>query len=48
MSLTMPQYLPQGESDSSEQYYIGGEIDLQDDGNIYTGYGTYVGGWNVG
>jgi len=42
------QYLPQGNGGYCDQYFIGGEIDLQPGGSVYTGYGTYVGGWNEG
>ncbi|KAF4633212.1 hypothetical protein G7Y89_g4919 [Cudoniella acicularis] len=40
-------YLPSATGGYSNQYYIGGEIHLQEDGT-YTGYGTYGGGWNEG
>ncbi|KAF2754356.1 glycosyl hydrolase [Pseudovirgaria hyperparasitica] len=41
-------YLPDGGfGGSSIQYYLGGEINLKDNG-IYTGYGTYGGGFNEG
>jgi putative alpha-1,2-mannosidase len=40
-------YLPSETGGYSSQYYIGGEIHLQSNG-IYTGYGTYGGGWNEG
>ncbi|KAK3081652.1 hypothetical protein LTS18_004350 [Coniosporium uncinatum] len=41
-------YLPQGNGGYCDQYFIGGEIDLQPGGSVYSGYGTYVGGWNEG
>ncbi|KAI2838417.1 CAZyme family GH92 [Aspergillus niger] len=41
-------YLPGSPGDSNGQFYVGGEISLEDDGNAYSGYGTYVGGWNNG
>tara|TARA_R110002060_G_scaffold69573_1_gene78173 strand:+ start:731 stop:1189 length:459 start_codon:yes stop_codon:yes gene_type:complete len=40
-------YLPSQGGGYSVQYYIGGEIHLQNHGR-YTGYGTYGGGWNEG
>jgi putative alpha-1,2-mannosidase len=40
-------YLPSETGGYSNQYYIGGEIQLQSNGT-YTGYGTYGGGWNEG
>ncbi|OJZ86765.1 glycoside hydrolase family 92 protein [Aspergillus luchuensis CBS 106.47] len=41
-------YLPGSPGDSNGQFYVGGEINLEDNGKAYTGYGTYVGGWNNG
>ncbi|KAL1872506.1 hypothetical protein Plec18167_006624 [Paecilomyces lecythidis] len=41
-------YLPGSPSDTSPQFYVGGEIDIADDGTSYSGYGTYIGGWNNG
>lgn len=42
------QYLPGSPGDSGSQFYVGGEIEIEDDGKSYSGYGTYVGGWNNG
>ncbi|KAL2003273.1 hypothetical protein VTN02DRAFT_4483 [Thermoascus thermophilus] len=41
-------YLPAMPTDSNPQFYVGGEIQLEDDGKTYTGYGTFIGGWNNG
>ncbi|KAL5359780.1 glycosyl hydrolase family 92-domain-containing protein [Aspergillus floccosus] len=41
-------YLPGSPTDPNSQFYIGGEIQVEDDGKAYSGYGTYVGGWNNG
>ncbi|KAJ5623210.1 hypothetical protein N7490_011815 [Penicillium lividum] len=41
-------YLPGSPGDSGSQFYVGGEIEIEDDGKAYTGYGTYIGGWNNG
>ncbi|KAL6240098.1 hypothetical protein BDW75DRAFT_235927 [Aspergillus navahoensis] len=41
-------YLPGSPNDPNSQFYIGGEIQIHDDGQTYSGYGTYVGGWNNG
>jgi putative alpha-1,2-mannosidase len=38
-------YLP-GIHDS--QFYVGGEIEIEEHGKAYRGYGTYIGGWNNG
>lgn len=46
--LTWLKYLPGSPGDSNGQFYVGGEINLEDNGKAYTGYGTYVGGWNNG
>lgn len=48
MSLSKVKYLPAMPTDSSPQFYVGGEIQLEDDGKTYTGYGTFIGGWNNG
>lgn len=42
------QYLPGSPGDANGQFYTGGEIQIEDDGKAYSGYGTYVGGWNNG
>lgn len=42
------QYLPESPGDANGQIYTGGEIQIEDDGKSYSGYGTYVGGWNNG
>ncbi|KAH8703236.1 glycosyl hydrolase [Talaromyces proteolyticus] len=34
--------------DTNPQFYVGGEIEINDDGKSYQGYGTYIGGWNNG
>jgi putative alpha-1,2-mannosidase len=41
-------YLPDENGGSSVQVYLGGEIHIEDDGQQYTGYGTWGGGWNRG
>ncbi|KAB8070251.1 glycosyl hydrolase [Aspergillus leporis] len=41
-------YLPGSPGDANGQSYIGGEIQVHDNGKSYTGFGTYVGGWNNG
>ncbi|KAJ9396215.1 CAZyme family GH92 [Paecilomyces variotii] len=41
-------YLPGSPSDTSPQFYVGGEIEISQDGASYSGYGTYIGGWNNG
>nr|OQO29523.1 hypothetical protein B0A51_02615 [Rachicladosporium sp. CCFEE 5018] len=41
-------YLPDENGGSAVQVFLGGQIDLQPGGKIYTGYGTWVGGWNEG
>ncbi|KAF2169680.1 glycoside hydrolase family 92 protein [Zasmidium cellare ATCC 36951] len=41
-------YLPSPPIRAQEQKYVGGEIKLHSEGNLYTGYGTYIGGWNYG
>ncbi|KAL4796892.1 glycosyl hydrolase family 92-domain-containing protein [Aspergillus venezuelensis] len=41
-------YLPGAPNDTNGQFYIGGEIQIHDDGKAYSGYGTYIGGWNNG
>ncbi|RAL10842.1 uncharacterized protein BO97DRAFT_444331 [Aspergillus homomorphus CBS 101889] len=41
-------YLPGSPHDPNGQFYVAGEIQLEDDGQAYTGYGTYIGGWNNG
>lgn len=41
-------YLPAPPGGPSDQKYVGGEIHLQPGGSIYTGFGTYIGGWNIG
>lgn len=41
-------YLPDETGGYSVQVFLGGEINLQPNGTIYTGYGTYGGGWNEG
>lgn len=34
--------------DADGQLFAGGEIQIEDDGQAYSGYGTYAGGWNNG
>ncbi|KAL4779572.1 glycosyl hydrolase family 92-domain-containing protein [Aspergillus varians] len=41
-------YLPGSPNDPNSQFCIGGEIQLHNNGQSYSGYGTYVGGWNNG
>ncbi|KAL4921840.1 glycosyl hydrolase family 92-domain-containing protein [Aspergillus aurantiobrunneus] len=41
-------YLPGSPSDSNGQFYVGGEIQIHENGQSYSGYGTYIGGWNNG
>jgi hypothetical protein len=41
-------YLPGSPSDSNGQFFTGGEIQIEEDGKAYSGYGTYIGGWNNG
>ncbi|KAF2116762.1 glycosyl hydrolase [Lophiotrema nucula] len=41
-------YLPDENGGYSVQNYQGGEIQVAENGNAYTGYGTYGGGWNEG
>ncbi|KAL2815526.1 glycosyl hydrolase family 92-domain-containing protein [Aspergillus granulosus] len=41
-------YLPGSPNDPNGQFYIGGEIQLLENGQSYSGYGTYIGGWNNG
>ncbi|KAL4810093.1 glycosyl hydrolase family 92-domain-containing protein [Aspergillus unguis] len=41
-------YLPGSPQDANSQFYVGGEIKIHDNGQSYSGYGTYVGGWNNG
>ncbi|GFF50725.1 uncharacterized glycosidase Rv0584 [Aspergillus udagawae] len=41
-------YLPGNLGDANGQYYVGGEIKIEEHGRAYSGYGTYVGGWNNG
>ncbi|KAK5137294.1 hypothetical protein LTR08_000264 [Meristemomyces frigidus] len=41
-------YLPSETGGSDVQAYVGGAIDLQPGGNIYTGYTSVGGGWNEG
>ncbi|RDW86774.1 uncharacterized protein DSM5745_03416 [Aspergillus mulundensis] len=41
-------YLPGSPNDPNSQFYIGGEIQVHDNGQAWSGYGTYVGGWNNG
>lgn len=41
-------YLPDEKGGSSVQVFLGGQIDLDEDGKTYTGYGTWGGGWNEG
>lgn len=42
------QYLPASPGSPNGQFYVGGEIQIEDDGKAYSGYGTYIGGWNNG
>ncbi|KAJ5768395.1 hypothetical protein N7533_000978 [Penicillium manginii] len=39
-------YLPASPGDTGGQLFAGGEIQIEEDGKSYRGYGTYVGGWN--
>ncbi|CAL5866270.1 uncharacterized protein PFLUO_LOCUS477 [Penicillium psychrofluorescens] len=41
-------YLPGSPGGADGQFYVGGEIQIEGDGKAYSGYGTYVGGWNNG
>ncbi|KAF4222888.1 hypothetical protein CNMCM8980_006619 [Aspergillus fumigatiaffinis] len=41
-------YLPAKPGATNGQYYVGGEIKIEDNGRAYSGYGTYMGGWNNG
>ncbi|KAB8336740.1 hypothetical protein FH972_021049 [Carpinus fangiana] len=41
-------YLPDENGGYSVQAYLGGEIEVSESGQKYTGYGTYGGGWNEG
>lgn len=41
-------YLPDEIGGNSVQNYLGGQIELQPDGKVYTGYGTWGAGWNEG
>ncbi|KAF5858423.1 hypothetical protein ETB97_004418 [Aspergillus alliaceus] len=41
-------YLPGSPGDPNGQFYIGVEIQLHGNGGAYSGYGTYIGGWNNG
>ncbi|KAI9043747.1 uncharacterized protein KD926_003098 [Aspergillus affinis] len=41
-------YLPGSPQDPNSQFYIGGGIQLEENGRRYTGHGTYGGGWNNG
>ncbi|PYH41923.1 uncharacterized protein BP01DRAFT_406290 [Aspergillus saccharolyticus JOP 1030-1] len=41
-------YLPGSPKDPNGQFYVAGEIQLEEEGQAYTGYGTYIGGWNNG
>ncbi|KAL3463002.1 glycosyl hydrolase family 92-domain-containing protein [Aspergillus heterothallicus] len=41
-------YLPGSPYDPNGQFYVGGEIQLLENGQSYSGYGTYIGGWNNG
>ncbi|KAI9706203.1 MAG: hypothetical protein M1820_004964 [Bogoriella megaspora] len=41
-------YLPSETGGYSVQVFLGGSIDIQPNNSVYTGYGTYGGGWNEG
>ena len=41
-------YLPGSPGDPNGQYFTGGEIQIEEDGKAYSGYGTYIGGFNNG
>lgn len=41
-------YLPDEGGGYSVQNYQGGQIQIAENGSLYTGYGTYGGGWNEG
>ncbi|KAJ5111215.1 hypothetical protein N7532_001750 [Penicillium argentinense] len=45
LSHVIPPCLP---GDADGQFFAGGEIQIEEDGKSYSGYGTYVGGWNNG
>lgn len=42
------QYLPAPPGSANGQFYVEGEIQIEDCGKAYSGYGTYIGGWNNG
>ncbi|CAI7577048.1 unnamed protein product [Penicillium glandicola] len=48
MLIDVSHYLPGSPGDANGQFFAGGEIQMEDDGKAYSGYGTYVGGWNNG
>ncbi|KAJ5692453.1 hypothetical protein N7462_001876 [Penicillium macrosclerotiorum] len=41
-------YLPGSPGDANSQFFAGGEIQIEESGKAYSGYGTYIGGWNNG
>ncbi|KAL4931249.1 uncharacterized protein BDV17DRAFT_257467 [Aspergillus undulatus] len=41
-------YLPGASDDTNGQFYVGGEIQIHNSGQSYSGHGTYIGGWNNG
>ena len=41
-------YLPTQDEPVASQKYSNGMISLSDDGSMYSGYGTWRGGWNEG
>lgn len=45
IKLTEVKYIP---GSGSCQVYIGGELQIEDNGRAYKGYGMYAGGWNRG
>lgn len=41
-------YLPTQDEPAGEQFYSNAHIDVSQDSTMYSGYGTYRGGWNEG
>ncbi|KAF2649874.1 glycoside hydrolase family 92 protein [Lophiostoma macrostomum CBS 122681] len=41
-------YLPHPTRSWDSQFYAGGEIEIQANGSVYTGYTSIGGGWNIG
>lgn len=42
------QFLPGTPGSPDGQFYVAGEMQIEDNGKAYSGYGTYIGGWNNG